>query len=60
MLSLKLLELHQGDQIMIAIYRNTSLSSPLSPSELDSQISVRPSKAEEADESLVRHTLNYD
>ena len=43
---------------MIATYRNTSLSSPLSPSELDSRISVRPCEAEEADESLVRQTLN--
>ena len=43
---------------MIATYRNTSLSSPLSPSELDTQISVRPSEAEEADQRLVRHTLN--
>ena len=57
-LSLKLLELHQGDQIMIATYRNTSLSSPFSPSELDTQVSVRPSEAEEADQRLVRHTLN--
>ena len=43
---------------MIATYRNTSLSSPLSLSELDSQVLVRPCEAEEADESLVRHTLN--
>ena len=34
-LSLKLLELHQGDQTMIATYKNTSLSSPSSCSELD-------------------------
>ena len=34
-LSLKLHELHQGDQIMIATYRNTSLSFPSSCSELD-------------------------
>ena len=57
-LSLKLLELHQGDQIMIATYKKTSLSSPFSPSELDTQVSVRPSEAEEADQRLVRHTLN--
>ena len=43
---------------MIATYRNTSLSFPLSPSELDSQILVRHCEAEEADESLVRQTLN--
>ena len=48
-LSLKLLELHQGDQIMIATYRKTSLSSPFSLSELDTQVLVRPSEAEEAD-----------
>ena len=34
-LSLKLLELHQGDQTMIVTYKNTSLSSPSSCSELD-------------------------
>ena len=43
---------------MIATYRNPSLSSPLSPSELDSQISVGPCEAEEEDECLVRHALN--
>ena len=53
-----MLELHQDDQIMIATYRNTSLSFPLSPSELDSQILVCHCEAEEADESLVRQTLN--
>ena len=57
-LSLKLLRLHQGDQIMIATYRNTSLSSPSSCSELDPQFSVRPCEAEEVDQCLVRHTLN--
>ena len=57
-MTLKLLELHQDDQIMIATYRNTSLSFPLSPSELDSQILVCHCEAEEADESLVRQTLN--
>ena len=39
-MSLKLLELLRGDQIMIATYRNTSLSSPSSWSELDTQVSV--------------------
>ena len=43
---------------MIATYRNTSLSFPLSRSELDSQILVCHCEAEEADESLVRQTLN--
>ena len=43
---------------MIATYRKTSLSSPFSPSELDTHVSVRPSEAEEADQRLVRHTLN--
>ena len=57
-LSLKLLELHQGDQIMIATYRNTSPSSPSFCSELDTLVSVRSCKAEEADQRLVRHTLN--
>ena len=57
-LSLKLLELHQGDQIMIATYRNTSPSSPSFCSELDTVVSVRSCEAEEADQRLVRHTLN--
>ena len=43
---------------MIATYRNTSLSSPSSCSELDPQFSVRPCEAEEVDQRLVRHTLN--
>ena len=34
-LSLKLLKLHQGDQILIATYRNISQSSPSYCSELD-------------------------
>ena len=34
-LSLKLLEIHQGDQIMFERYRNTSLNSTSSCSELD-------------------------
>ena len=57
-LSLKLLELHQGDQIMIATYRNTSPSSPSFCSELDTLVSVHSCEAEEADQRLVRHTLN--
>ena len=57
-LSLKLLELPYGDQIMIATYRNTSLSSPSSCSEFNTQVSVRPCEAEEADQRLVRYTLN--
>ena len=48
-LSLKLLELHQGDQIIIAPHRNTSLSFPSSCSGLDTQVLVRPSEVEEAD-----------
>ena len=48
-LSLPLLELHQGDQIMIATYRNTSPSSPSSCLELDTQVSVPPCEAEKAD-----------
>ena len=46
-LPLKLLELHQGDQIMIATYRNTSQQItifPFSCSELEIQVSVRPSE----------------
>ena len=54
-LSLKLLKRYQGDQIMIVTYRNTSLSSPSSCTELDIQVSVHPCEAEEADQSLVRH-----
>ena len=54
-LSLKLLELHQGDQIMIATYRNTSLSSLSFCSELDIQVFVRQCEAEEADQCQVRH-----
>ena len=49
-LSLKLLELHQGDQIMTATCKNTSLSSASSYSVL-----FRPCEAEEADQGLVRH-----
>ena len=57
-LSLKLLELHQGDLIMVASYQNTALSFPSSCSEMDTPVSVRPCEAEEADQRLVRHTLN--
>ena len=57
-LSLKLLELHQGYQIMIATYKNTSLSSKSSCSELETQVSVRPCEAEEENQRPVRHTLN--
>ena len=54
-LSLKLLKLHQGDQITTATCRNTSLSSPYSYSELDIQVLFRSCEAEEADQRLVRH-----
>ena len=60
-LPLKLLEFHQGDQIMTATYKNTSqqiTSSPSSCAELKTQVSVRPCKAEEAHQRLVRQTLN--
>ena len=57
-LSLKLLKPHQGDQIMNEKYRNTSLSFPSSVSDLDTQLSLRPCKAEGGDQHLVRHTLN--
>ena len=58
-LPLKLLEFHQGDQIMIATYKNKSQQITSSPSsELEAQVSVRPCEAEEADKHLVRHTLN--
>ena len=40
-LSLKLLKPQQGDQVMIAACRNTSLSSPFSYSELDIQVLFR-------------------
>ena len=57
-LPLKLLELHQGDQIMIVTYISTSLNSSSSCSEFDTQVSVRPCEFDEADQCLVRHTLN--
>ena len=53
-LPLKLLELHQDDQVMVAAYRNTTLSFPSSCSELDIKVSVRPCEAKEADQRLVR------
>ena len=48
-LSLKLLELHQSDQIMIETYTYTSLSFPSSRSDFDTQVSVRSCEAEEAE-----------
>ena len=43
---------------MIVTYRNASLSSPSAYSELDTQLLVHPCEVEEADQDLVRHTLN--
>ena len=57
-LAKKLLELHQSDQMLVATYKNTSLVSQTSCSELDQHVPVRPCAAEEADQRLVRHTLN--
>ena len=57
-LAKKLLELHQSDQMLVAMYKNTSLVSQTSCSELDQHVPVRPCAAEEADQRLVRHTLN--
>ena len=57
-LAKKLLELHQGNQLMIVSYRNTALSSSSSCLELDENVPVRPCTAEEADQRLVRHALN--
>ena len=57
-LSLKLLKPHLGDQIMNEKYRNTSLRFSSSCTELDTQLSLRPCKAEEGVQHLVRHTLN--
>ena len=54
-LCFKLLELHQDNRIMIATYRNTSLSSPSSCLELHLQVSVRLCEAEKAGQRLVRH-----
>ena len=57
-LATKLLELYQGDQIMITTYRNTTLCSQSACLELDQHTCVRPCESEEADQRLVRHTLN--
>ena len=57
-LPLKLLKLYQNDQIMIAAYRNTSLTSLSSCSELDTWTLVCPCETEKADQRLVGHTLN--
>ena len=57
-LAKKLLELHQSDQMLVATYKNTSLVSHSSCEELDQHVPVRPCAAEEADQRLVRHTLN--
>ena len=54
----KLLELHQSDQMLVVTYKNTSLTSEPSCLELDQHLPVRPCEAEEADQRLVRHTLN--
>ena len=48
-LSFNLLEVYQGDQITIATYGNTALSSPSSCSELDKQVLVCPCETKEAD-----------
>ena len=56
-LATKLLEL-QGDQILVVTYKNTALTSQPSCPELDQHFPVRPCEAEEADQRLVRHTLN--
>ena len=57
-LATKLLELHQGDQILVVTYKNTALTSQPSCPELDQHFPVRPCEAEEADQRLERHTLN--
>ena len=57
-LAKKLLELHQGDQMLVVTYKNTSLVSQPSCSELDQHVPTRPCEAEEADQRLVRHALN--
>ncbi len=57
-LAKKLLEFHQSYQLLVATYKNTSLVSQTSCSELDQHVPVRPCGAEEADQRLVRHTLN--
>ena len=58
-LATKLLELyHQSDQMLVATHKNTSLASRTSCLELDQHVPVRPCTAEDADQRLVRHTLN--
>ena len=57
-LGTKLLEIHQGDKILVATYQNTSLISHLTCLELDQPVSVRPCESEEADQRIVRHALN--
>ena len=57
-LAKKLLEMHQGDQLLVASYRTTALSSNAFCAELDENVPVRPCASEEADQRLVRHTLN--
>ena len=52
-LATKLLELHQGDQILVVTYKSTTLMSQLSCPELDQHFPVRPCEAEEADLRLV-------
>ena len=39
-------------------YKNTAITSQTSCRELDQHFPVRPCEAEEADQRLVRHTLN--
>ena len=57
-LASKLLQLHQDDQIFVVTYKNTAITSQTSCRELDQHFPVRPCEAEEADQRLVRHTLN--
>ena len=52
-LATKLLELHQDDQIFVATYKNTALTSQPSCPELDQHFLIRPCEAEEADQRLV-------
>ena len=52
-LATKLLELYQGDQILVFTYKNTALTSQPSCPEFDQHFLVRPCKGEEADQRLV-------
>ena len=52
-LATKLLELHQGDQILVVTYKNTTLTSQPSCPELDQHFPVHLCEAEEADHRLV-------